>query len=91
MLRWPLKRPPMAPLTLRMPGNRMSAQGASFIENTSKYRTRRVPVSNPPMSKEKDSRDWLRLVLNFVAEVGFAVLVFVIAVTSFHPVWPPLF
>ena len=44
----------MAPLTLRMPGNRISAQWTFFI--TSKYRTRRAPVSNPPILNENDSR-----------------------------------
>jgi len=53
--------------------------------STPKYRTSRVPVSNPTISNDKERKDWPRLALSFVADVVPAMLVFVIAFTSVHP------
>jgi len=70
---------------LRMPGKRNSAQGASLMERMPRYRTSRVPVSNPTMSNDKERRDWPRLAFSFVVDMAPAMLVFVIAFTSVHP------
>jgi hypothetical protein len=80
--RFPLNSPPMAPLTLRIPGKRAITHGASSIE---KYRRRkRVPVANPIRSKDNENRDCPRLAFSFFPDKAPAMLVFVIAFTSVH-------
>jgi hypothetical protein len=55
--RCPLKRPPTAPLTLRMPGNRNNAHGAWSMEITPRFKIRRVPVNSPIILNDNDKRD----------------------------------